>query len=328
MARVAINIITHNSADHLDACLHSVFEQEYRDFQVTVIDNGSTDDTLTRLHQWEDRGARVVSLTQNHYYARAHNMALRETDSDFVLTLNPDVVIRSDYLSRVLPAFSLSVSIGSVNGKLLLPTGPGNEMDRPDGEAWIDGAGLMMLKSRRPYLRGNRQPGDTHCVSAQYIFGADGACATYRRAMLDDVAVDGEYFDEDFVMYREDVDVAWRGQLYGWDTYYVPDAVGHHRRGFHLGQSRRSIPQYLKRQSVKNGWLLLIKNDTLQSITRDIPYIAPYEAKIMAGLLTFEHSSLGAIPDLLALLPRMRQKRAQIQARRRRSEEDMRRWFE
>jgi GT2 family glycosyltransferase len=328
MACVAINIVTYNNASRVDACLRSVFKQEYRDFQVTVIDNGSTDDTLARLHDWKGRGVRVISLEQNHYYARAHNIAIRETNSDFILTLNPDVVMRSDYLSRALPAFRLALSIGSVNGKLLLSTGGENEAGRPIGETWIDGAGLTMLKSRRPYLRGNRQRSDTNCLGAQYIFGADGACALYRRAMLDDVAVEGEYLDEDFVMYREDVDLAWRGQLYGWDTYYVPNAVGHHRRSFHLGQSRRSISPYLKRQSVKNGWLLLIKNDSLHSLMHDIPYVAPYEAKIVAGMLAFEHSSLGAIPDVLALLPRMRRKRAHIQAKRRRSEEDIHRWFE
>ena len=146
--------------------------------------------------------------------------------------------------------------------------------------------------------------------------------------MLDDTVIEGEYFDNDFVIYREDVDLAWRAQLYGWDAYYVPQAVGYHVRGFHPGQSRRSIPNHLKRQSVKNGWLLVIKNDTLDSVLRDSLYVGPYQLKVIAGMLGMERSSLGAIPDTLKLLPRMRNKRREIQAGRRRADEELRRWFE
>jgi GT2 family glycosyltransferase len=299
---------------------------------VTVIDNGSADGTLTRLEPWRGRGVRVLAMGSNLYYARAHNLGIRETESELVLTLNPDACLRPDYLSAVARAFALSPCIGSVNGRLLLLPGPTPDLDsllaRPVGEFVLDGAGLLMRRSRRPHLRGAHRPAHTTCMEAASIFGADGACAAYRRAMLEDTAVEGENLDEDFVMYREDVDLAWRAQLFGWDSYYAPDAVGYHVRGVHVGQSRRSIPTELRRQSVKNGWLLVIKNDTLGALARDAAYVAPYQARILAGLLTIERSSLPAIADLLRLLPAMRRKRALIQARRRRPDAEMRRWFE
>ncbi|MGI8824310.1 MAG: glycosyltransferase family 2 protein [Chloroflexota bacterium] len=329
---MAINIVTYNSASVIDACLTSVTAQDYANFSVTVIDNDSRDNTRDVLEPWRNRGIHVLTNDANLYYSRAHNYGIHETDSEFVLTLNPDVIIRPDFLARVVNAFDRHPRIGSINGKLLLLDSTRTDFSTlaalPVDTMLIDSAGLMMFRSRRPFLRGNRKPAGSTCMEPAHIFGADGACAAYRRTMLDDVAVEAEYFDNDFVIYREDVDLAWRARLYGWDAYYLPEAVGYHVRGFHPGQSRRSIPNHLKRQSVKNGWLLVIKNDTPRSVLRDSLYIAPYQLKVLAGLVSIERSSLGAMLDLLKLIPRMRQKRAEIQAKRRRSNDEMQPWFE
>jgi hypothetical protein len=145
--------------------------------------------------------------------------------------------------------------------------------------------------------------------------------------MLEDVAVDGEVFDEDFVMYREDVDLAWRSQLLGWDAYYEPAAVGYHVRGFHLGHERRSMSRFLRRQSVRNGWLLLVKNETWSSLLRDSSYILPYQARIAAGLVTVEPTSLPALIDAIRLWPKMVAKRRLIQTRRRRNEAELDAWL-
>ncbi len=331
MPRVSINVVTFNSADRIDGCLRSVAAQTLSDYEITVIDNASTDATLDRLATWERRGVRVIANTTNAYYARGHNQALRETAGEIVLTLNPDVVIRSDYLASVVAIFDRFPGVGSVNGKLLLvpPGGLGPALTRQpvDPDALVDGTGLVISRGRRPALRGNRQLAATHCLDPAEIFGVDGACAAYRRAMLDKIAIDGEVFDEDFAIYREDVDLAWRAQLLGWESRYEPSAVGYHVRRFHVGQRRREIPPDLKRHSVKNGWLLLLKNDDPGSLLRDLPHILPYQLKILTGLVTIEPTSLGAIADTVRLLPRMRRKRAWIHERRRRSPTEMRRWF-
>ncbi len=331
MPRVSVNIVTFDSADRIDACLQSVAAQTLTDYQITVVDNASTDATLDRLVAWERRGVRVIANATNTYYARGHNQALRASDGGIVLTLNPDVVIRPDYLDSVVAVFDRSPGVGSVNGKLLLVPvdGLGPELTRRpiDPDALIDGTGLVISRGRRPALRGNRQLAAAHCLDPAEIFGVDGACAAYRRAMLDDIAIDGEVFDEDFAIYREDVDLAWRAQLLGWESRYEPAAVGYHVRRFHVGQRRREIPTDLKRHSVKNGWLLLLKNDDPWSLLRDLMHVLPYQLKILAGLATIEPTSLGAIADTARLLPRLRRKRAWIQARRRRSPTEMRRWF-
>ena len=332
MPRVAVNIVTYNSSATIGACLGALFNQTYRDFSVTIIDNHSTDNTLERVAPWQDGGVRIIVNETNTYFSRAHNQAIKLSDTEFVLTLNPDVIMYPDYLSRVVHAFSLSPKIGSVNGKLLLlepqDFRPEILASPPRPDAVIDGAGIMMYRSRRPYLRGNCQLNGKTCLRPQFIFGVDAASGAYRRSMLEDVAVEGEYFDNDFVIYREDVDLAWRAQLFGWDSYFMPSAVGYHARRFRLGQQRRSVPDTLRRHSVRNGWLLLVKNDTLPSLLRCTPAFLPYELKIIAGLVTIELSSLQAIPEMSNLMPKMMRKREYIQSRRKRPESEMRLWFE
>jgi len=332
MARIAVNIVTYNSADTIEACLEAVLGQTYSDLEVLVVDNHSTDDTAALVKCWRDRGVRLVVNGRNEFFARAHNWAIDHTDSEFVLTLNPDVMMYPDYVARVVAVLERSPRVAGVNGKLLLIKP--NEFSPKALAAWpepgrlIDGAGIGMRRSRRPYLRGNRKRHGECCVAASPIFGVDAACGTYRRSMLEDIAIDGEYFDNAFVIYREDVDLAWRAQLLGWDSWFEPAALAYHIRGFHIGRGRRAIDPVLRRHSVKNGWLLLIKNDDAGAVVRGLPWILPYQLRILIGLLTVERTSLPAVTDALRLLPRMRRWRRLLRARQSVPPRKLRHWLE
>ena len=112
--------------------------------------------------------------------------------------------------------------------------------------------------------RGTGEPVRDQFNRLQYVFGASGAAALYRRPMLEEVSLGGEYFDEDFFTYREDADLAWRAQLLGWKALYVPHAVASHERKV-LPERRRSLPDVFNMHSVKNRFLLRIKNQTCWS---------------------------------------------------------------
>ena len=90
-----------------------------------------------------------------------------------------------------------------------------------------------------------------HYLQYEYVFGATAAAALYRRAMIEDISLDGEFFDTDFFVYREDADVAWRAQLMGWEMQqYAPYARGYHVR---KGSARqcRALPPEINMHSVK-----------------------------------------------------------------------------
>ncbi len=113
----------------------------------------------------------------------------------------------------------------------------------------------------RHFDRGWHQLDDGAYDRAEYVFGACAAAALYRRQMIDDVSIDGDFFDPDFFAYREDADVAWRAQLLGWRCIYAPAAVGWHVRSVVPGK-RRSITPSINMHSVKNRFLMRIKNAT------------------------------------------------------------------
>jgi GT2 family glycosyltransferase len=311
--------------------LAAVFKQAYTDFAVTVVDNGSNDRSAILVEErWATPKLTLIRNEENLGYAKAHNQAIRATDSKFVLTLNPDVILTATYVQEVVRTLSDNHQLGSAAGKLILISEaqfggcalPGTD---PVGFQ-IDGAGLIMSRNRRQMLIGHLKEASTNCLEQTPIFGPDGAAAFYRRSMLDDVALKDEYFDELFVTHKEDVDLAWRAQLLGWESVYVPQAIAYHVRGFRPG-IRRPISAEIRRQAVRNRWLMYVKNETTPLFMLHLPHIVLYELGILAYMLLFEPSSLPAVADFIRLLPKTLERRRWIQERRQRGTSYMRQWF-
>lgn len=330
MPRVAINIVTWNSQDYIAACLEAVFRQTFTDFSVMVVDNASTDHSVSIVQSWTDRGVRLILNPRNEGYAPAHNQAIEATHSEFVLTLNPDVLLTPTFVEKAVAAMESGPHIGSAAGKLLQLSpeqfAAGLDAITAMSDYVIDGTGLVMFKNRRQFLRGHLLDAAQHCLECAPIFGPDGAAAFYRRAMLEDIRLEGDYFDSLFVIYKEDVDLAWRAQLLGWDSLYTPQAVAYHVRGFRPGARKPPSPD-LRRKSVRNRWLMHVKNELPGLFFQDMPYILFYDLKILGYLLISEPRSLAAVWDAVCLLPAMIRRRRLIQQRRKRSRREMRRWF-
>lgn len=328
MARVAINIVTWNSKDYVRICLDAVLRQTYPDVVVTVLDNDSSDESVSCLAPYLDAGVRLVQNPCNEGYAAAHNKLIKVTDSDYVLTLNPDVRLMPNFVEHLVSALDNSPQYGSANGQLRSLSRDQFLAGRLDsGSPYrIDEAGMGILRSRRQYVRGYQRLVDGYCKQSTAIFGPCGAAAFYRRTMLEDVSIYGEYFDEAFFVHKEDVDIAWRAQLFGWKSYYIPQAVGYHVRTFHPGQ-RKGMSVEIRRHAIKNRWLMAVKNESLQSFLSDLPHILSYDLQILAYILLFEQDSLPALIAFSKLLPRAMQWRKIIQQRARTNASEIRQWF-
>jgi GT2 family glycosyltransferase len=174
--------------------------------------------------------------------------------------------------------------------------------------------------------RGSQEIDNGHYREHEYVFGATAAAALYRRAMIDDVSVDGEFFDPDFFVYREDADVAWRAQLLGWRCLYTPYARGYHVRSV-LPGNRRALPAAINMHSVKNRFLMRIKNITPSLYRRNWFAITVRDLVVLGCCLLREHGSLKAFSYLAANFQRALAKRRQIMARRRVSDEYIASWF-
>jgi GT2 family glycosyltransferase len=141
--------------------------------------------------------------------------------------------------------------------------------------------------------RGSQEVDNGHYLQYEFVFGATAAAALYRREMIDDISLSGEFFDADFFVYREDADVAWRAQLRGWKCIYAPYARGYHVRKV-LPGNRRALPPEINMHSVKNRFLMRIKNISSDLYWRNFVSITARDIVVVTCCLLWEHTSLKA----------------------------------
>nr|WP_283214701.1 glycosyltransferase family 2 protein [Paenibacillus sp. HWE-109] len=314
MGTVSIHIVTFNSVEHIDDCLEGVFGQTYPIQSVVIIDNASKDGTQEQLAKWQSRCS-IVFNKENNGFAGGHNQAIRMTDSDFCLILNPDVILDCDYVAQTIRCLIENERGGSATGKLLFKADPTH----------IDSTGLVINKARRAFDRGAHQSSDLF-KQAEEVFGVSGAAAMYARKMIEDICLDGEFFDEDFFAYKEDVDVAWRAQLFGWKALYEPTAVAYHERGWKEG-GRGSRPLFVRRLSYINRYKMIMKNDRSSMVIKHMVPLLVYECLSFGYAMIREPNLLGAWSDFWGKYGELKRKRSIIQGRRRATDRDVYRWF-
>ena len=318
---VSVTLVTYNSGRFIKRCLDSVLEQKYSFKEIIVIDNNSTDGTADILEQFEDR-CLVVYNQENVGFAAAQNQAIGMSKGEWVLALNPDVLLLPNFIGALVEAGKLDAKVGTVCGKLLTMSANFVIPDQPQ----VDSTGIYFNPMLRHLDRGSLEVDNGHYLKYEYVFGATAAAALYRREMIEDIALDGEFFDNDFFVYREDADVAWRAQLLGWRCLYTPYARGYHVRSVLPGM-RRALPPEINMHSVKNRFLMRMKNISKELYLRNWFSITLRDVIVVICCLTYEHSSLKAFWYLAKNWGRVMSKRREIQSRRRVDEKYIAAWF-
>ncbi len=318
---VAVTIVTYNSARFIRRCLEWVLEHDYPRLEVIVVDNASGDGTPEILRNFETR-VRVVYNRENVGFAAGQNQAIALSSAAWVLTLNPDVRLMPGFIATLVSAGEADSSVGSLCGKLLAMP----ESCEIPAQPLFDSAGIYFTPNLRHLDRGSREADIGQYDQPAYVFGATGAAALYRRELIRDISRGGEFFDSDFFAYREDADLAWGAQLLGWKCLYVPDAVAYHVRHV-LPSRRRSLSPLINMHSVKNRFLMRIKNMTGDFYRRHWFAVTARDLLVIGACFTYEFSSLRAFPLVLRALRRTWAKRRAILCRRRATDEYMAAWF-
>jgi len=266
---VAVVIVSWNSRGYLENCLLSLRGLERPVQQIVVVDNASTDETPGWLaERFPD--VDLLVLAANVGFCRANNLGIARTNAPFVLVLNPDTELEPGFLRQLLPAFD-DRGVGIASGKLL-------RFDRTT----LDSAGQRLARSRQPLDRGYGKPDKGQYDRDEPVFGACGAAALYRRALLDSIVdAGGEFFDETFFAFVEDLDLAWRARKLGWRAAYRFQAVGYHARGGTASGPlwRRRVAAMLghgpevRFHVVKNRYLAIMRNDSVAGYCANIPFI-------------------------------------------------------
>lgn len=325
--RVAVGIINYGDYRHLPACLDSVKRQSLRADRVILLDNQSRAEEIRPIGNAYPE-VQILAMQGNLGYSGGANRIVREADGyDHVMLLNPDVVLGPRHLEELVGVMVSAPGVGSVGGKLLLGDSEVAGWSRDDAPRILDSTGHLIFRSRRIIDRGHGERDVAQYDRPEEVFSICGAAVLYRRSMLDDIQIDGEYFDEDFFAYKEDVDTCWRAQLLGWSSLYNPAAIAHHLRGWKRRDDRRRVPWLRKYHSFKNHSLMMIKNELPALLRRDCLPILWLGIRAMAYVSLMEPALLKAVLDLKKYLPGARYKRGIIMGRCRSSAERMSRWF-
>ncbi|MHA6483041.1 glycosyltransferase family 2 protein [Paenibacillus sp. strain BS8-2] len=304
MATVSVSIVTYNSASDIRTCLEAVYRQSYPIDSVIIVDNASIDHTLDEIRALESGRNNLVIIANemNNGFAGGQNQAIMSSQSDYVLVLNPDVQLHEDYIKCLVHELENDPNAGSATGMLV----SGSD------HALIDSTGLVMGLLRQARDRGAGED-RARWGKSDYIFGTSGAASLYARRMVADISIEGEFFDEQFFAYKEDVDVAWRAQILGWKSIYVPRSTAIHARGWKKS-GRAGIPLFVRQHSYNNRFFLLIKNESMSPRSFiQIPVILVLEIMKLGYIIFREPDLLSSWHKILRLLPDMLRKRALIQ---------------
>lgn len=318
MGRFDVVLVTWNSERWLAASLPT-FDTLRGAGTIVVIDNASTDRTVDLVRTILP-SATVIRNEVNRGFAAAANQGIAASRAPFVLLVNPDLRLDADYGERLVDAMEATGSdVGSATGRLFAATG-----DRIEPAGVIDSEGIRFTRSGRHFDIGQGEPARER--QRGEVFGVSGAAAMFRRTMIEDVSISGEFFDERFFAYREDADVAWRARIFGWRAIVEPAAQGWHVRRVTPGV-RHELPPDINMYSVRNRFLLRINNQGWYLTIRNLPFQLFRDVVVIVAALTRERSSLPALRWLWKNRRQAWERRGWVQRRRRVSDREIARWF-
>jgi hypothetical protein len=213
--RVLVSIVTYNSALYLKACLESLRAQTCSEYAIVLWDNASTDNTPAIIEHYRPHIRFVHHSQSNVGFCAAHNRLIDALESDYVLVLNPDVIHEPRFMEILLREMDLDSGAGAATGKLLRQPETASPPRRSSDKKILDTTGIYMTPNQRHFDRGSGESDIGLYNDRQYVFGASGAAAFYRRKMLEDIRDGNEYFDESSL--HTGKMWTWHGGLNGWD---------------------------------------------------------------------------------------------------------------
>jgi GT2 family glycosyltransferase len=293
-SEISISIVSYNSADDLSTCLGALKKQSFTNFKLYLIDNGSTDNSVSLASKLYPEIS-VIHGHGNIGFGAGHNLAIAQSKTDWHLILNADVALEPNALMTLIEQTSQD-DVAAIGGILYFD----------EEKQLVDSTGIE-LTSFIYHARERKVIPEAN----DYPFGISGACALLRVKALKDIAYNRldrdipEYFDETLFLYKEDLDMSARFNRHGWKSFFVKQPIGVHTRTGATEKKRKQIPDYVKSNSYKNHILVMLKNAPLYFF----PTILIYEFAKFSYLLLFEPKTLKVIPSIISLIPKMLKRR-------------------
>jgi hypothetical protein len=334
MKKVAIIVVNWNGKRLLKTCLEAVYKQTYKNFEVYFVDNGSEDDSVEFVEKNFPK-TKVIRLKGNTGFAKGNNVgirkALEDKTTEYIVCVNNDTKMEPKFLSNLVKKANENKKIGAVAPKMRF-------FYEPD---LIDSVGLLINEDGGGLNRGTREIDKNQYDESEEVFGACGGAVLYKRKMLEDIEYKGEYFDDNFFAYYEDLDLAWRSRLRGWKTVTCPNAVIQHVHSATAISYSSFKAFYVNR----NRFFVIIKNFSFFYLIKALFVLTPIRYLHLINSMRIKKGPSHKLSEktgklnpfkivlkgwfsLLLNLPKMIQKRRFIQKNKKASNKEIKDWFE
>ncbi len=318
MLKVALVQMVYNGMSYIPQSFSAMRAQTYQNCQIIAVINGNEDGGKEYIAENFPEVV-IIDKSENLRFVRGHNLIFETIDADLYQLVNQDLILEPNYVEEMVKVFDANSKLGAANGKIYQYDFSTNTKSNR-----LDTTGIMMSKSGRGKSRGQHEIDAGQYDAHTDLISVDGAACMYRKSALEEVKYHSkgsavEYFDLDFEMYWEDVDLGWRMVNSGWQCQFVPTAVGFHGRTASASpggykkitafiKHHRSIPLWIRKFNYKNHIFLFIKNSPKfywQFFARELFY--------NIFVLVFETKTLAVLPTMLKQLPSIWRKRKHIQ---------------
>ncbi|MFI3176884.1 MAG: glycosyltransferase family 2 protein [Eubacteriales bacterium] len=254
MGKITVVIPNYNGIAYIEACLRSLAKQTIEKFHTIVIDNGSTDgsDCVVKV---QFPKVQLFRFEENRGFSAAVNKGIELSNSKYVLLLNNDTTVETDFLEKMQDAISKSDNIFSVSAKMI----------QMDDRTKLDGAGDLYCALGWAYAR-NKGASSNDAREWSPIFSACAGAAIYRKSIVEKIGL----FDEHHFAYLEDLDIGYRAKIYGYLNYYTPDAIVYHVGSAVSGSRYNDFKVAL---ASKNSVYVIYKNMPLLQILLNLPLL-------------------------------------------------------
>ena len=216
--KLSVIIVNYNVRYYLEQCIYSVQRAaEGLDYEIFVVDNHSNDGSVKYLKKRFKDSINLIECSHNQGFAKANNIAIRQSQGEYVLLLNPDTIVGENSIRQVLDFMDEHPQAGGAGVKM------------------YDGYGCVARESRRglptPFVSFLKMLGFTKRYYMSHLSWDEpgrievvsGAFMMLRRTALDKIGL----LDEDFFMYGEDIDLSFRLLKGGWENWYLPYPITH-----------------------------------------------------------------------------------------------------
>lgn len=279
MPKISIIIPNWNGLKYLKKCLKSVFVQTYKNYEVIVVDNNSTDNSKEWIKE-NFHKVQIIANSTNYGFAESINIGIKKAIGDYVVILNNDTKVDELWLQKLVEVADSNNKIGMVACLIFYP------------DHQINSAGLILGKNGCVYNRGIILEKDKFEIKEE-IFGPCGCAALYKKEMLKEIGL----FDPKYFAYYEDVDLAFRARLCGWKCIYTPEAIIYH----HCSKTTKKLGSFkINILAERNKIWTIIKNWPVEFILKYSLFILLHE---IIRIILYPGALIGIFKAFLGIKP-------------------------